>query len=206
MLHSHSAPIRLRRIAALLALPASAVLLAACGASDTTTTSTGAGASACATAAACAVSTTTDTGQASSSTTTANAAGTCVNKATGQPDAFQNSVTLTTAADGLQSGDIVPGTGAAAAAGQKLTVNYTGWLSTGTVFDSSCKTGGSPFPFTLGQGMVIKGWDEGLVGLKIGGMRRLVIPPALGYGSQGAGGAIPPNATLTFDVELISAA
>jgi FKBP-type peptidyl-prolyl cis-trans isomerase len=205
VLHSHNAPIRLRRIAAVLAIPASAVLLAACGASDTTS-STGAGASACATAAACAVSSATDTGQGSSSSTTANAAGTCTNKATGQPDTFQNSVTLTTAADGLQTGDLVAGTGAAAASGQKLTVNYTGWLSTGTVFDSSCKSGGAPFPFTLGQGMVIKGWDEGLVGLKTGGMRRLVIPPALGYGSQGAGGAIPPNATLTFDVELISAA
>jgi FKBP-type peptidyl-prolyl cis-trans isomerase len=203
VLHSHNAPIRLRRIAAGLAIPASLVLLAACGASDTSSSS-GAGAGSCATAAACSVSTATDT--TSSSSTTANAAGTCVNKATGQPDTFQNAVSLSTAADGLQSGDIVAGTGAAAASGQKLTVNYTGWLSTGTVFDSSCKSGGAPFAFSLGQGMVIKGWDEGLVGLKIGGMRRLVIPPALGYGSQGAGGAIPPNATLTFDVELISAA
>lgn len=120
-------------------------------------------------------------------------------------DNFNANVTLTTAADGLQSGDITPGTGAAAASGESLTVQYTGWLSDGTVFDSSRSAGRQPFTFTIGAGNVIKGWDEGLIGLRVGGKRRLVIPPSLGYGAQ-ATGCIPANATLTFDVELVSIA
>jgi FKBP-type peptidyl-prolyl cis-trans isomerase len=114
-------------------------------------------------------------------------------KVTGKP---------TTKPDGLQYWDITPGTGAAAVTGKKVTVNYTGWLTTGKKFDSS--VGGRPFSFKLGAGEVIKGWDEGVAGMKVGGKRQLRIPPALGYGSQGAGGVIPPNATLIFDVELVS--
>ena len=105
--------------------------------------------------------------------------------------------------------DLRVGMGPAAANGQVLTVNYTGWLydpaapdNKGTVFDSSA--GRSPFVFTLGAGQVIQGWDQGLVGMQVGGQRRLVIPPDLGYGQQGQGGVIPPNATLIFDVDLIS--
>jgi hypothetical protein len=106
-------------------------------------------------------------------------------------------------ADGLQYIDITPGTGPAAASGQKITVNYTGWLqSNGMKFDSSLDRN-TPFPFTLGSGQVIKGWDEGIVGMKVGGKRRLIIPPALGYGAQ-ANGKIPANSTLVFDVDLIS--
>jgi peptidylprolyl isomerase len=98
--------------------------------------------------------------------------------------------------------DTQAGTGAAAKEGDTLTVNYTGKLENGTVFDSS--VGKQPFTFVLGAGQVIPGWDQGLVGLKVGGKRTLTIPPDLGYGAQGAGGVIPPNATLIFDVELVS--
>ena len=108
--------------------------------------------------------------------------------------------------DQLIMEDLVVGTGAAAAAGQKVTVHYTGWLlqggKAGTKFDSS-KDRGDPFVFPLGKGQVIKGWDEGVQGMKVGGTRLLTIPPALGYGSRGAGGVIPPNATLLFEVELL---
>jgi peptidylprolyl isomerase len=98
--------------------------------------------------------------------------------------------------------DLVVGTGAEAKAGTSLTVNYTGTLENGTVFDASF--GKAPFEFALGAGQVIPGWDQGLVGMKVGGQRRLTIPPDLGYGAQGAGGAIPPNATLIFFVELMA--
>ena len=108
---------------------------------------------------------------------------------------------------GLQYQDLVVGTGAEASAGHQVTVHYTGWLqnsdgSAGTKFDSSVDRG-QPFIFPLGAGRVIRGWDEGVAGMKIGGKRRLIIPAALGYGSRGAGGVIPPNATLIFDVELL---
>jgi FKBP-type peptidyl-prolyl cis-trans isomerase FkpA len=100
----------------------------------------------------------------------------------------------------------VPGTGAEAKAGQDVTVHYTGWLyengAVGAKFDSS-KDRNDPFGFSLGAGMVIRGWDEGVQGMKVGGTRRLVIPPQLGYGARGAGGVIPPNATLLFEVELL---
>jgi len=113
---------------------------------------------------------------------------------------------MQTTASGLQYEDTTPGTGAEAKAGQHVTVHYTGWLYNagvkGAKFDSS-KDRGDPFDFGLGAGMVIKGWDEGVQGMKIGGTRLLVIPAELGYGARGAGGVIPPNATLMFEVELL---
>jgi FKBP-type peptidyl-prolyl cis-trans isomerase len=104
---------------------------------------------------------------------------------------------------GLQYWNIRPGTGATAEAGKKVKVDYTGWLTTGKKFDSSVGTG-HPFEFTLGAGQVIKGWDEGVAGMKVGGKRQLRIPPDLAYGAQGTpGGPIPANATLIFDVRLV---
>jgi FKBP-type peptidyl-prolyl cis-trans isomerase len=108
--------------------------------------------------------------------------------------------------------DLVVGTGTVATTGRRLTVNYTGWLydpaaaeQKGRQFDSSLAAGRTPFPFTRGAGEVIRGWDQGVVGMRVGGRRRLVIPPELAYGSQGAGnGTIPPNATLVFDIELLN--
>jgi peptidylprolyl isomerase len=109
-----------------------------------------------------------------------------------------------TTASGLQYVDVKPGTGASPQKGQTVSVQYTGWLLDGTKFDSS-RDRNQPFSFRLGQGQVIKGWDEGVATMKIGGVRKLIIPPELGYGARGAGGVIPPNATLTFEVELLSA-
>ncbi|MGH8618023.1 MAG: FKBP-type peptidyl-prolyl cis-trans isomerase [Burkholderiales bacterium] len=98
--------------------------------------------------------------------------------------------------------ELTVGAGAAATAGQHVTVHYTGWLTDGTKFDSS-KDRGDPFDFPLGKGHVIKGWDEGVAGMQVGGKRKLTIPPAMGYGARGAGGVIPPNAVLVFEVELL---
>jgi len=103
---------------------------------------------------------------------------------------------------GLEYWDIVVGTGDTAVAGQSVQVHYTGWLTNGRKFDSSVDRG-RPFSFPLGAGQVIRGWDEGVAGMKVGGKRQLRIPPDLGYGPRGAGGVIPPNATLIFDVELL---
>ena len=104
--------------------------------------------------------------------------------------------------DGLKFTDDQVGTGAEAQKGKTVAVHYTGWLADGTKFDSS-RDRNQPFSFPLGQGQVIKGWDEGVAGMKVGGKRTLVIPPDLGYGPRGAGGVIPPNATLKFEVELL---
>jgi peptidylprolyl isomerase len=103
---------------------------------------------------------------------------------------------------GLAYVDITPGTGASPKAGDTVTVHYTGYLKSGKKFDSSVDRG-QPFSFTIGVGQVIKGWDEGVMSMKVGGKRKLIIPPQLGYGSRGAGGVIPPDAELVFDVELL---
>lgn len=118
-------------------------------------------------------------------------------------DSFSDSVCLTTLPDGLRYGDLITGTGAMPVAGENVTVQYTGWLTNGTIFDSSRKQGRTPFSFPIGTGQVIKGWDEGVITMHVGGKRRLVIPPALGYGSS-ANGQIPANSTLVFEVELLS--
>jgi len=113
---------------------------------------------------------------------------------------------MITTPSGLQYEDTTPGSGAEAEPGQDVHVHYTGWLyngaQQGVKFDSSVDRG-EPFSFSLGAGMVIKGWDEGVAGMKVGGKRTLIIPPQLGYGARGAGGVIPPNATLKFEVELL---
>ncbi|HTL63230.1 MAG TPA: FKBP-type peptidyl-prolyl cis-trans isomerase [Nitrospira sp.] len=107
-----------------------------------------------------------------------------------------------TTSSGLQYVDLKVGTGASAQTGQTVTVHYTGWLENGKKFDSSVDRG-QPFSFPLGAGRVIKGWDEGVQSMKVGGKRKLIIPSNLGYGARGAGGVIPPNATLIFEVELL---
>ncbi len=129
----------------------------------------------------------------------------CGSSSKGEADVAQGQSNLTQ----LEATDLKPGTGAAAHAGQTVSVHYTGWLYDGAAadhkgrkFDSS-KDRGEPFSFRLGAGQVIPGWDHGVEGMNVGGERRLTIPPAMAYGSRGAGGVIPPNATLVFDVELL---
>lgn len=111
-------------------------------------------------------------------------------------------MTVRTTPSGLQIEDIAEGSGQEARSGQQVRVHYTGWLLDGKKFDSS-KDRGQPFAFKLGGGQVIRGWDEGVEGMKVGGVRKLTIPPDLGYGARGAGGVIPPGATLLFEVELL---
>jgi peptidylprolyl isomerase len=117
-------------------------------------------------------------------------------------------MSMTVSTSGLSHEDTLVGTGPSPAAGQTCVMHYTGWLwvngQKGAKFDSSVDRG-RPFSFPLGQGRVIKGWDEGVASMKVGGKRTLLIPPELGYGARGAGGAIPPNATLLFEVELLEA-
>ncbi len=123
--------------------------------------------------------------------------------ASGQASAKEASVNKeVTTPSGLKYTDVKVGTGATAEAGKTVTVHYTGTLKDGKKFDSS-RDRNQPFSFKLGAGQVIKGWDEGVAGMKVGGQRKLVIPPDLGYGARGAGNVIPPNAELTFDVELL---
>ncbi len=109
----------------------------------------------------------------------------------------------TTTASGLIIDEIETGSGDRAEKGRTVSVHYTGWLTDGSKFDSS-KDRNAPFSFPLGAGHVIRGWDEGVEGMQVGGKRKLTIPPALGYGVRGAGGVIPPNATLVFEVELLA--
>ena len=130
---------------------------------------------------------------------------------TGSDDEVQPPAMADSGITALQQTDTKPGTGAEARSGMTVRVHYTGWLydaaapdKRGRKFDSS-KDGGMPFDFPLGAGQVIEGWDKGVAGMKVGGTRVLTIPPAMGYGSRGAGGVIPPNATLLFEVELLDA-
>jgi FKBP-type peptidyl-prolyl cis-trans isomerase len=146
----------------------------------------------------------------SSTTTTSGTPGTTSStsgsstgmSATAQTPA-SNGAAEVTMPNGLKYQDLTVGTGAEATAGKKVSVHYTGWLTNGTKFDSSVDRG-QPFQFTLGAHEVISGWDQGVAGMKVGGKRKLTIPPDLGYGAAGTpGGPIPPNATLVFDVELL---
>lgn len=111
-------------------------------------------------------------------------------------------MTQTTTPSGLVIDELEAGSGERAEKGRTVSVHYTGWLTNGSKFDSS-KDRNDPFNFALGAGQVIRGWDEGVEGMQVGGKRKLTIPPALGYGARGAGGVIPPNATLVFEVELL---
>lgn len=118
-------------------------------------------------------------------------------------DHFNETVSLTTASNGLKYGDLKVGCGAVPRKGQTVTIEYTGWLTDGTTFDTSRSPSRTPFQFPYDTGVVIPGVDQGMAGMRVGGRRRIVIPPSLGYGAQGAAPVIPPNATLIFDVELV---
>jgi peptidylprolyl isomerase len=136
----------------------------------------------------------------STSTTSTSTSTTSTTQTTATSDgAASKEITMP---NGLKYVDLKVGDGAIAESGQSATVHYTGWLTDGTKFDSSLDAG-KPFTFRLGAGQVIRGWDEGVKGMRVGGKRKLTIPPDLGYGARGAGGVIPPNATLVFDVELL---
>ncbi len=125
-----------------------------------------------------------------------------VNKGGEQPAVGAAAAGIVTTPSGLAYQDLVAGSGSTPTAGKLVKVHYTGWLQDGTKFDSSLDRG-QPFEFSIGAGQVIPGWDEGVMTMKVGGKRKLVIPPQLGYGAAGAGGVIPPNATLTFEVILL---
>jgi FKBP-type peptidyl-prolyl cis-trans isomerase FkpA len=174
----------------ILAGASALLLLSGCGVNDSGTAQT---------------SPTADTGGAAGASSTTTASGNCASVKPRTDDFHQVVALTTTTATGLKYGDITPGAGAQAVAGKNVTMNYSGWTQDGTLFDSSRKSGGAtPYEVdNLGQGQVIAGWNEGIQGMKLGGVRRLVIPPTLGYGAQGNPPAIPPNATLTFDVELV---
>ncbi|AFZ02321.1 FKBP-type peptidyl-prolyl cis-trans isomerase [Calothrix sp. PCC 6303] len=165
--------------------------------SETTTTTTASTTSATVTASPTATVTAAPT-----VTATATVTATPIVTATATPTSAEGSKKVVTTASGLKYTDVKVGTGATPKTGQTVTVHYVGTLENGTKFDSS-RDRGQPFDFTIGKGEVIKGWDEGLSTMKVGGRRNLIIPAKLGYGEQGAGGAIPPNATLLFDVELL---
>lgn len=122
-----------------------------------------------------------------------------------QPDTFAQHVSLLTLPYGMRYGDISVGCGATVKPGQQVTAEYTGWLQDGTEFDSSRNAGRQPFVFALGEGQVIRGFDVGVLNMRIGGKRRLEIPPVLGYGTEGVPSVIPANATLIIDVEVLSA-
>jgi FKBP-type peptidyl-prolyl cis-trans isomerase FkpA len=126
----------------------------------------------------------------------------CAQAPAASPTPARATATEVTMQDGLKYTDDQIGTGAVATPGKTAVVHYTGWLMDGTKFDSS-RDRNQPFSFALGAGQVIKGWDEGVAGMKVGGKRTLIVPPSLGYGARGAGNVIPPNATLKFEVELL---
>lgn len=178
---------------ALLLVFTAALVLAGCGANGEGAPASGG----------CPVGTTASTCSSSSS---GNATSASCSTQTGT-DSFNEVVNISnTTADGLQYGDITIGCGAVVQTGQTVSVMYTGWLeSNGQQFDTSRQPGRGPFSVTLGQHQVIPGWEEGIPGMKVGGKRRLVIPAALGYGAQGQPPTIPANATLVFDVEVLSA-
>ena len=183
--------------AALIAISAAATL-AACGDSATSTASTSGGAGGCATAAtSCPVAGPTPPAA-------SNPQG-CTNPGSGRTDDFHQAVALSKLPDGLQVGDIKVGTGPAVKQGQTLAVAYTGWLQNGTLFDSSRTPGRQPFPITLGAHGAIAGFEEAVSTMNVGGIRRAVIPPQLGYGAT-ANGPIPANSTLIFDLEVLCAA
>jgi peptidylprolyl isomerase len=135
-------------------------------------------------------------------TVTATATVTATPTPSGKPTSADGNKKVVTTASGLKYTDVKVGTGATPKTGQTVIVHYVGTLENGTKFDSS-RDRNEPFGFTIGKGEVIKGWDEGLSTMKVGGRRNLIIPAKLGYGERGAGAAIPPNATLLFDVELL---
>jgi FKBP-type peptidyl-prolyl cis-trans isomerase FkpA len=174
----------------ILAGASALLLLSGCGVNDSGTAQT---------------SPTADTGGAGGASTTTTASGNCASVKPRTDDFHQAVALTTTTATGLKYGEITSGSGAEAVAGKNVTMNYSGWTADGKLFDSSRKPDRSPFEVdNLGQGQVIAGWNEGIQGMKLGGVRRLVIPPTLAYGAQPPpGSGIPANATLTFDVELV---
>lgn len=156
---------------------------------------------ACSSPAATPPPTTVPAGTKSAAAPTSAASPAAAPKTAGPPEGTRAKVSTTTPS-GLVIEDLVIGTGKSPAKGQTAVVHYTGWLTDGTKFDSSLDRG-QPFSFAVGTGQVIKGWDEGVSTMKVGSKRRLTIPPDLGYGARGAGGVIPPNASLVFEVDLL---